>query len=141
MKIASASVNCRNLATSKLLIALKLPLDNSESLAFVAPISPTRIFLAELDMWLFAAVCTENPNRHIVVMEVAEDSMGRSVSEPLNGAIGGCIFVSDRCVLILLYYSESLTQNDEVVEALASDRSDQPFGKAILPGRGWCDGF
>jgi len=76
-----------------------------------------------------------------MVMQAAEDSMLRNVSEPLNGAIGGCIFVSGRCVLILLYYSESLTQNDEVVEALASDRSDQPFGKAILPGRGWCDGF
>jgi hypothetical protein len=25
-----------------------------------------------------------------------------------------------------------------VVHTLASDRSDQPFGKAILPRRGWC---
>src|SRR6266403_3159134 len=28
-------------------------------------------------------------------------------------------------------------QNDEMVHTLATDRSDQPFGKAVLPGRGW----
>src|SRR2546421_258398 len=28
--------------------------------------------------------------------------------------------------------------DDYVIETLATDRSDQPFGKAILPGRGWC---
>ena len=31
-----------------------------------------------------------------------------------------------------------LAQDDEMVHALAPDRSDQPFGKAILPRRGWC---
>jgi len=28
-----------------------------------------------------------------------------------------------------------------MIEALAPDRSDQPFGKAILPRRGWCSGL
>src|SRR5216684_7676443 len=32
-----------------------------------------------------------------------------------------------------------LAQNNNVVQALAPDRSDQPLGKAILPGRGWCN--
>src|SRR5258708_13036064 len=32
-----------------------------------------------------------------------------------------------------------LAQEHGVVQALAPDRSDQPFGKAILPGRGWCN--
>src|ERR1019366_3568539 len=32
-----------------------------------------------------------------------------------------------------------LAQNNNVVQALAPDRSDQPFGKAILPRRGWCN--
>src|SRR4029077_20234009 len=32
-----------------------------------------------------------------------------------------------------------LVQDDEMVNTLAPDRSDQPFGKAILPGRGWCN--
>src|ERR1700681_4521576 len=31
-----------------------------------------------------------------------------------------------------------LAQDDEMVNTLAPDRSDQPFGKAILPRRGWC---
>ena len=31
-----------------------------------------------------------------------------------------------------------LAQDDEMVHALAPDRSDQPFGKAVLPRRGWC---
>src|ERR1700730_14067585 len=30
-----------------------------------------------------------------------------------------------------------LAQDNHMVDALAPDRSDQPFGKAILPGRGW----
>jgi hypothetical protein len=31
-----------------------------------------------------------------------------------------------------------LTQDNDVVRTLTPDRSDQPFRKAILPGRGWC---
>jgi hypothetical protein len=31
-----------------------------------------------------------------------------------------------------------LAQDDEMVHALAPDRSDQPFGKAIRPRRGRC---
>jgi hypothetical protein len=34
-----------------------------------------------------------------------------------------------------------LAQEDDMVQALAPDRSDNPFGKAILPGRGWCNRF
>ena len=34
-----------------------------------------------------------------------------------------------------------LAQDDEMVHALAPDRSNQPFGKAILPRRGWCRGL
>src|SRR5665213_3093830 len=30
-----------------------------------------------------------------------------------------------------------LTQDDKMVQALAADRANQPFGKAILPRRGW----
>src|SRR6201993_255985 len=32
-----------------------------------------------------------------------------------------------------------LVQDNDVVQTLTPDRSDQPFGKAVLPGRGWCD--
>src|SRR6202023_1188812 len=31
-----------------------------------------------------------------------------------------------------------LAQDNDVVQALAPDRSDQPFGKAVWPRRGWC---
>src|SRR5258706_5452601 len=30
-----------------------------------------------------------------------------------------------------------LAQDNHMIDALALDRSDQPFGKAILPRRGW----
>ena len=32
-----------------------------------------------------------------------------------------------------------LAQDNDVVHTLTPGRSDQPFGKAILPGRGWCN--
>src|SRR5205814_5571986 len=31
-----------------------------------------------------------------------------------------------------------LAQDNDVVYTFTPDRSDQPFGKAVLPGRGWC---
>ncbi len=31
-----------------------------------------------------------------------------------------------------------LAEHDNVVKTFPPDRSDQPFGKSILPGRGWC---
>jgi len=34
-----------------------------------------------------------------------------------------------------------LAQNDDVIQTLTPDRSDQPFSKAILPRRGWCNRF
>jgi hypothetical protein len=30
-----------------------------------------------------------------------------------------------------------LTENDDMIQAFAADRPDQPFGKSILPRRGW----
>jgi hypothetical protein len=34
-----------------------------------------------------------------------------------------------------------LAQNNHMIDTLAPDRSDQPFGKAILPRRGWSNGL
>jgi hypothetical protein len=31
-----------------------------------------------------------------------------------------------------------LAQDNDVVHTLTPDRSDQPFSKPVLPGRGWC---
>jgi hypothetical protein len=33
------------------------------------------------------------------------------------------------------------TKNDYTVDALAPDRSDQPFSEGVLPMRGWGDGL
>src|SRR5258708_12403645 len=46
-------------------------------------------------------------------------------------------------VIIVCVGSQNATQmclapNDDMIETLTPDRPDQPFGKAILPGRGWC---
>ena len=32
-------------------------------------------------------------------------------------------------------------QDDNMVDTLASDRSDQSFGEAVLPGRAWAMGL
>src|SRR6202043_3335276 len=34
-----------------------------------------------------------------------------------------------------------LAQDNDVVHTFTPDRSDQPFGKAVLPRRGWCGGL
>jgi len=34
-----------------------------------------------------------------------------------------------------------VAQDNDVVHTFTPDRSDQPFGKAVLPGRGWCGGL
>src|ERR1700733_13698592 len=51
---------------------------------------------------------------------------------------------SDAVVIISIGFQNSaqvrLAQDNDVVHALTPDRSDQPFHKAILPGRGWCNG-
>ena len=43
------------------------------------------------------------------------------------------------CVRLQNLTQMHLAQDNDVVHTLTPDRSDQPFGKAILPGRGWCN--
>src|SRR6476646_9761567 len=49
---------------------------------------------------------------------------------------------SDEIVIVGVGFQDAtqmhLAQDNDVVHTLTADRSDQPFGKAILPGRGWC---
>jgi hypothetical protein len=45
------------------------------------------------------------------------------------------------CVRLQNLAPMHLTQDNDVVYTLTPDRSDQPFGKAILPRRGWCCGL
>src|ERR1700694_3078429 len=48
---------------------------------------------------------------------------------------------SDAIVIVGVGFQDptqmDLAQDNDVVHALTPDRSDQPFGKAVLPGRGW----
>ena len=52
---------------------------------------------------------------------------------------------SDAAVIVRIGSQDSaqmrLAQDNDVVQTLTPDRSDQPFGKAILPGRGWRNRF
>src|SRR5260221_7740308 len=49
---------------------------------------------------------------------------------------------SDAIVIVSVGFQDStqmhLAQDNDVVYTLTPDRSDQPFGKAVLPGRAWC---
>src|ERR1700730_5693554 len=49
---------------------------------------------------------------------------------------------SDAVVIVRIRSQDSaqmhLAQGNDVVRTLTPDRSDQPLGKTILPGRGWC---
>src|ERR1700682_2296123 len=45
---------------------------------------------------------------------------------------------SDVVVILQTPTQMHLAQDNDVVYTLTPDRSDQPFGKAVLPGRGWC---
>src|SRR6476620_819043 len=42
------------------------------------------------------------------------------------------------CVRLQNLAQMHLAQDNDVVHTLTPDRSDQSFGKAVLPGRGWC---
>src|SRR5664280_3075100 len=52
---------------------------------------------------------------------------------------------SDAIVIVGVGFQNSaqmhLAQDNDVVHTLTPGRSDQPFHKAILPGRGWCGRF
>ena len=81
-------------------------------------------------------------NPGIVVMESAEDGERFDTSDSLDLARDRRIFVkrpmrSDFVIIARIGSQDPaemrLTKNDDMIEALAADRPDQSFGKAILP--------
>jgi hypothetical protein len=95
-------------------------------------------------------VCTENSDSHVVVMQSAEERMRRDATDPLNRTREWRIFVQrpvrSHIVVIAGIRLQNptqvrLAQGDHMVGALTSDRSDQSFGKAVLPRRAWSDRF
>src|ERR1019366_7555882 len=88
-------------------------------------------------------VCTENLNSDVVMVKPAEDRVGTNDSGLMNRTRNRRILVrrpmrSDGVVVIGIRFQNPaqmcLARDNDVVQTLAPDRSDQPFGKAILPG-------
>src|ERR1700687_4437097 len=87
-------------------------------------------------------VCTENLNPDVVMMKSAQDSVRTYDAGSLNRPRNRRIFVqrsmrSDAVVIIGVRFQNPaqmlLAEDNEVIQTLTPDRSDQPFGKAILP--------
>ena len=92
-------------------------------------------------------MCTENLSPDVVVMKSAKDGVRFDASGPLNRARDRRIFIqcpvrSDVVVIAGVSFQNPtkvcLTPDHDMIDALAPDRSDQSFGKAVLPRRGWC---
>ena len=85
-----------------------------------------------------------------MVMKAAEDGHRYAAAPVLDGPMDRGILVErpmcPQLVIVSGIFRQNsaqmrLTQDDEMVHTLAPDRSDQPFGKAILPRRARRDGL
>src|SRR6267154_900108 len=94
----------------------------------------------------WANVCTENLSSGVVVVKSAQNGACTDHTGSLNRARNRRILVqgsmrSDAIVIVGVGFQDPtqmhLAQDNDVVHTLTADRSDQPFGKAILPRRGW----
>src|SRR5262250_1424134 len=92
-----------------------------------------------------SAVRAENLDSTILVMKAAESRSRCDGAEPLNRPMNGSVLaqssMSSRFIVIGDKLAKDPAQHDGMVYALAPDRSDQSFGKAVLPRRTWRDGF
>src|SRR5882672_1607760 len=87
-------------------------------------------------------VCTENLNPNVVVMKSAQDGVRTYDAGSLDRTRDRRILVqrpmrSNAVVIGRIVFQNAaqmfLAQDNDMVQTLAPDRSDQPFGKAILP--------
>src|SRR6266478_9597283 len=80
-------------------------------------------------------------------MKAAKDGRRYDAAHLLDGAMDRSVFVerpmSPQLIIVggILRQQVCFAQDNDVVDALASDRSDQPFGEAVLPRRAWGDGL
>jgi hypothetical protein len=86
----------------------------------------------------------------IMVMKPAEDGQRYDAAHVLDCAMDRSVFVerpmSPQLVVVGGIPRQnpaqvSFAQDNHMVDALASDRSDQPFGEAVLPRRAWGNGL
>jgi hypothetical protein len=80
-------------------------------------------------------VCTEKLNPRVVMVKSAQDG---SLNRPrIRCILAKGSMSSDAVVGMSVRFQNPaemrLAQNNDVVQTLAPDRSDQPFGKAVLP--------
>src|SRR6516164_8350405 len=94
-----------------------------------------------------SAVPAENSDPAILMMQSAKNRNSGNPAADLNRTREWRILVqrqvSSRFVVVANVIFQDLTQmclaqDDDVVHTFTPDRSDQPFGKAVLPGRGGC---
>src|ERR1700692_2283888 len=87
-------------------------------------------------------VCTENLNPNVVVMKSAQDGVRTYDAGSLDRTRDRRILVqrpmrSNAVVIGRIVFQNAaqmhLAQYNDVVQTFPPDRSDQPFGKAILP--------
>jgi len=92
-------------------------------------------------------VCTENLSSGVAVVKSAQDGARTHQPRSLNQARNWRIFVqgsmrSEDIVVVGVGFQDlaqmHLAQDNDVVRTFTPDRSDQSFGKATLPRRGWC---
>ena len=83
-------------------------------------------------------------------MKAAEDGCRYDAAHVLDGAMDRSVLVERPMSPQLIIIDSILRQNpaqvrfaenNQMVVALASDRSNQPFGEAVLPRRAWGDGL
>jgi hypothetical protein len=89
-----------------------------------------------------AVVCTENLISGVVVMKSAKDGARPDHTGSLDRARNGRILqgqVRPHLIIVASVRFQNpaqmcLAQDNDVVHTFTTDRSDQPFNKAILPG-------
>jgi hypothetical protein len=89
-------------------------------------------------------VCTENLSSGVVVVKPGKDGVRFDASDSLKRMRNRRILVqgsmrSEIIIIVGVRFQNSaqirLAQDKDVVQTFTPDRSDQPFGKSILPGR------
>jgi hypothetical protein len=88
-------------------------------------------------------VCTENLGSGVAVVKPAKYRVRTDASDSLNRTRNRRILVqgsmrSEIIIIVGVRFQNSaqirLAQDNDVVHTFTPDRSDQPFGKSIMPG-------
>src|SRR5205809_5452693 len=101
-------------------------------------------------LWRGRSTAVRKSDSAIMVMKAAEDRRRYDAAHVLDRAIDRSVLVERRMSPQLIIISGILrqypaqvrfAQNNHMVDALAPDRTDQPFGEAVLPRRARGDGL